>query len=185
MATTATLIEPVGVPFPFIGIGVASAQVITPIPSAEFVFNVISGSITVAAGGEDQSLLINCFLPRSFCYVLVELSARIEGADSADWLKGASTTLQDSSSVPTNLIPMVFESKELSAVSSAQKAYVASVIPTKLIIPPGIDDAKLACFWKNPVIDGAVGIIHFYARFLRYDRNQAQFWQVNTPTLIR
>lgn len=185
MATTATLFTPTGKAFPFIGIGVAAAQLITPIPSAEFVFQIIGGTVTVAAGGEDQSILVNCNLPRSFCYVLVELTCRIESGDAADWLLASSCTLQDSAAEPDTVIPIVFENVSFGALGSGQRTYQAANVPSKLIVPLSVDNGVLATFFKNPVVDGVAGTLHFYARFLRYDRNQAQFWQVNTPVLIR
>lgn len=184
MAATATLITLSGQPFPYIGIGVPAAQLITPIPSAELVFQSILGTITVAAAGETQSLLVNCPLPRSFCYVLVELMMRIEGADAAAWRTQTLATLQDSASVPSTLLPL-----ELLAVhpptGAASRTYAMPVAPSKLIVPLDIDNGLLSVFVDNPNIDDAAATLMFFARFLRYDRNQAQYWQVNTPVLIR
>jgi len=191
MATTATLITPPGVAFPYIGVGVPAAQLITPIPSAEVNYNITLGAITVAAGGQDQSLLINVVLPRTFCWVLVELTCRISGVDSGDWLDTATTTLQDSQSEPTYTIPLVFEigANGDTGGASGQQTYELKHPPAKLIVPSAsaavVDDALLSMFFQNNIVDGAVGVVDLFARFLRFDRNQAQFWQVNTPTLIR
>lgn len=187
MATTGTLFSLEGKPFPFIGIGVAAAQVITPIPSAEIVFQVVSGVITVAAGGLDQSIFINCNLPRTFCYVLVEVFFRIESADAGDWDAATVTTIEDSSSQATVLIPLRLTNDSIGHTSTAiaSRSYSLETPITKLIVPLGPDDGKLSIFLQNDTIDGAAGILHFFARFLRYDRNQAQFWQVNTPVLVR
>lgn len=187
MATTATLFTLAGKPFPFIGIGVSAAQLITPIPSAEIVFNLILGTVTVAAAGEDQSVLVNCPLPRSFCYVLVELNMRMIGANAGNWGKGPMATLLDSASDPSTQISLQLENNQGGASSSAIGAFTYQVahVPPKLIVPLEIDNALLQIFMQNSTIDGAAGTLDFYARFLRYDRNQAQYWQVNTPVLTR
>lgn len=185
MPTTGTLFTPALKFFPFIGLGPA-AQVITPIPSAEVTFSVISGAITVAAAGNDQSIIVNCDLPRSFCYVLAECSMRISSNDGDNWDQECFTDLQDSQSAPIDVIPVRMNNLELSHASSASfaRTYVAEP-PNKVIVPLGVDDGRLSIFLQNVTIDGAVGSLRFYARFLRFDRNQAQFWQVNTPVLIR
>lgn len=185
MATTATLFTPGLKSFPYIGIGPA-AQVMSPIPSAEVTFSIISGAITVAAAGEDQSIFINCLLPRSFCYVLIECSMRISGIDADAWDQEAFADLQDSSSSPVDVIPVRMVNLQLSHNTSISKArtYVASP-PSKVVVPLAIDDAKFSIYVQNTTIDDAVGSLRFFARFIRLDRNQAQFWQVNTPVLIR
>lgn len=189
MATTATLITLAAQAFPFIGIGVSAAQLITPIPSAEVVFNTPAAGlpITVASAGEDQALQVNCNLSRTFCYVLVEAFMRIDGIDANAWDKGAAATLFDSASVPTNMITTVMTNLELAHANSASqiRVYQLTAPPQKLIVPTGPDDAKFQVNVQNTTIDDGVGVCFFYARFLRYDRNQAQYWQVNTPVLVR
>lgn len=187
MAVTATLVTIEGVPFPFIGTGVPAAQLITPIPSAEFTFNVINTEITVAAGGQTQSLLINCPLPRSFCYVLVECVMQIIGNDAGDWDARGVGSVLDSASSPTTLIPFELASSGagFSPVLGRARTYLLSVPITKVLVPTAVDNGLLTVFAVNNNIDGAVGKVTFYARFLRYDRIQAQYWQVNTPVLVR
>lgn len=186
MASTTTTVTLDGVPFPFIGVGVPAAQMPTSIPSAELDF-FDSGSITVAAAGEDQILTITCNLPRTFCYVLIEAYLRITGIDAADWDKGSITQLLDSQAASKVLIPVVFCNQEIghSVPANSSRTYSVVSAPTKLIIPIGTDDAALSIQVNNVNIDGTVMVYSFFSRFLRYDRNQAQFWQVNTPVLIR
>lgn len=187
MATTATLFSLVGKPFPFIGIGPA-AQMINAIPSAEFSFQLISGAITIAAAGLNQTVLVNCPLPRTFCYVLVECSVIINGVDADNWNQASLSFLQDSTTTPEVLIPVDISNEQLGQETEASfsRTYTLKDGPSKLIVPLNADfDARLQCSFSNIVIDGAVGVMHFYARFLRFDRNQSQFWAVNTPVLIR
>lgn len=187
MATTATLVTIAPRQFPYIGIGIPAAQLPTFIPSAEIIFQTISSAITVAAAGETQSVLVTCNLPVSFCYVLVEMSMRIESIDALDWSKGTNAELMDSSSAPEILIPLVIDSINDTEVTETTNSMTYSLKnpPTKLIVPAVADDARLSVFTFNSTIDGAVAAVRFYARFLRFDRNQAQFWQVNTPVLVR
>lgn len=189
MATTLTQFTPQGRTFPFIGIGIPAAQFTTWIPSAEVIFVLPpSSAITVAAAGEDQEVRISCNLPRSFCYVLVESTLRVRGLDAADWDKAAHADLTDSAgSDDKTSIPLNYENVEVSHISTTLLARDYRLLdpPSKLIVPQANDDALLRVQSFNPTVDGAVGVVKFYARFLRYDRNQAQFWQVNTPILVR
>lgn len=195
MASTATLFTPIGKQFPFIGVGPA-AQVITFLPSAELIFTIVNGAVTVAAAGEDQSLLINCDLPRSFCYVLVECSMLLDNPDADEWDRGTNSVLQDSVTSPDVIIPCEVSNEFLAFESSSVGANQARVYtlkngPSKVIVPTSSQGAgptangRFRVFLGNTTIDGLAGFIHFHARFLVYDRNQAQYWQVNTPVLTR
>lgn len=189
MATTATVFTLAGAAFPFIGIGIAPAQYITSLPSAEFTFMMDAGAVTVAAAGEDQSIEVICPLPRSFCYVLVECIMTLTSNAADDWDKACRAALNDSASVGINrlAIPLQMTNTELghSSALTFQRDYQVKPVPSKLIIPQTQDNASLNVKLRNVVIDGNSGTLRFYARFLRYDRNQAQHWQVHTPVLIR
>lgn len=187
MATTVTALTPIGFPFPFIGIGVPAAQLTTFIPSAELIYTA-NESITVAGAGEDQQLTISCALPASFAYVLVESSFRIRGVDSADWNAVAGSELSDSTGGPNRVsIPLAYKSEGVHNDTTTQidRQYRLLESPTKLLVPKPSDNAFFSVEVFNPNIDGTSESVKFYARFLRYDRNQAQFWQVNTPVYTR
>lgn len=187
MATTQTTLTPLGRSFPFIGIGVAAAQLITYIPSAEFIFAIDNGSIIVAAAGEDQQLIIQCELPRSFCYVLVESMIRIQGTTVDDWDLGTVCNLTDSAASAEKVSMAVkYDNETLGRDSTTMftRTYRAKA-PSKVIVPRANDDARLTLKLFNAVVDGTVSTLKFYARFLRYDRIQSQYWQVNTPVLTR
>lgn len=186
MATTATVIDPAPLQFPFIGIGVPAAQLATPIPSAEVSFVVNAEAVTVAAAGEDQSLQIRCFLERSFCWVLAECSMRITNADANEWDPEGIVNYSDSTQASLVAIPLVLNSLNVIGLSASKvRNYQINNLPTKVIVPASTDSARLSVFLRNTTIDGAAGTVEFYARFLRYDRNQAQHWYVNTPQYIR
>lgn len=188
MATTLTEFTPAGRQFPFIGIGIPPAQFPTFIPSAELIFVIGAGAITVAAAGADQRIEISCVLPRSFCYVLTESSMRIQGGDGDDWDQGAVSNLTDSASAADKVsIPLVYDNDQLShqTTTVTARAYRLRDPPSKVIVPLSTDDALFRVEAFNATIDGALATLIFFARFLRYDRNQAQFWQVNTPVLVR
>lgn len=183
MATTVTNLTPLGMPFPYIGIGVPAAQYITPIPSAEFIF-LSQDAITVAAAGEAQQLNIICTLPRSFCYALVESVLQIRGADSADWQQACTCTTTDGDSI----LPVDYSNVggvSILGQTNFIKTYVARDIPNRLLVPRTVADGALELDVFNSTVDGAVGSLFFFARFLRFDRNQSQHWQVNTPVLTR
>lgn len=193
MATTQTTIAPPLQSFPFIGIGPAAQQPITAIPSAEVTFSIfaaaasIADDITVAAAGEDQAVTVNCDLPRSFSYVLVEAYARIAGVDADEWDTEGFSNLQSSITAPDVIYPIYFGGRpgvSHSNATSEARSYAAQP-PSVVLIPTGPDDARFTTTWSNVTIDGVAGTIAFFARFLRYDRNQVQFWQVNTPVYVR
>lgn len=189
MATTATLVSINGTSFPYIGTGVPAAQQPTMIPSAEVLFQ-SDATITVAAAGEDQSLLIQCHLPRSFCWVLVESTFRLSSIAGDNWDSECVSSIFDSGAAATVIVPIHCWANPAGdglAHQAGQKirTFTADPVPQKMIVPLADDNARFDIFLENNTIDGAVGSIRFYARFLRYDRNQAQHWQVNTPVLIR
>lgn len=192
MTTTATVIAPPLESFPFIGIGPASQHPITAIPSAEVTFAIFSAGgrvddITIAAAGEDQTVTVNCDLPRSFSYVLVEAYARIQGADGDEWDTEGFSNLNSSITSPDIVYPINFGGRPgvgHSNPTNESRFYEVSA-PGVVLIPTGPDDARFTTTWSNVTIDGSAMTISFFARFLRYDRNQVQFWQVNTPVLVR
>lgn len=186
MATTTTSVTITGMPWPFIGVGVPAAQLITAIPSAELRFNA-GGVITVAAAGEDQALTIFCLLPNTFTYVLVEAFLRIDGADSDAWDQGSLAQLIDSVNSANIIIPVEFCNSQLahSLAAFPSRTYSIVRVPTELLIPSGDGDAQFSAQVNNVVTDDAAGTFRFFARFLRYDRNQAQYWPINTPVLTR
>lgn len=192
MATTVTTIAPPLVAFPFIGIGPAAQQPISAIPSAEVTFNIfpqggIADDITIAAAGEDQICTVNCDLPRSFSYVLVEAYARIQGADGDEWDSEGFSNLQSSITDVEVNYPINFGGRPgVSHSNPANEARFYEVSPPGVVlVPVGPDNARFTTTWSNVTIDGSAMTIGFFARFLRYDRNQVQYWQVNTPVLVR
>lgn len=187
MATTATAFVPAMTQFPYIGVGVAASQYITAIPSAEVTFLVSAGVVTVAAAGEDQRVLITCNLPRTFCYVLAESSLLLRSVDADNWDNSARCTFRDSSVTPEITIPVSYPADGLghNTATEFSRTYVVKDTPNKLLVPISTDDAVFQIQLSNVTIDGAAGVLNFYARFFRYDRNQSQFWPVNTPQLVR
>lgn len=113
------------------------------------------------------------------------------GANAGNWDKGAMCTLQDSQASPTTVITMPFDNHEPGAATAGVgvKSYQVDVPTTKLLVPNAqaipIDDGLLQVSLTNSIIDGTATTLQFFARFLRYDRIQAQYWQVNTPVLTR
>lgn len=187
MATTETTFTPAAKPFPYIGVGVPAAQLITPIPSAEVVFTIDGGAVTVAAAGASQKIEINCILPRSFCWVLAESSFFLRGASVDDWDDECRCSLRDANTNADTTMPIEYAAHGLghNSATDFSKTYVANHIPQKMVISRMETDPRLQIELWDVVIDGVAAVIHFYARFFRYDRIQSQYWMVNTPVLTR
>lgn len=187
MATTTTSLVPTLKAFPYIGIGVAAAQYITAIPSAEVVASLNGAAITVAAAGEDQVVNVTVNLSRTFAWVLVEANMRIQGNDVDNWDQACRTNWADATTNPVVAVPLTFINEQLGHNTAAQFARTYRVVDpsNKIMVSLSDEDAILTTSIFNTVIDGAAATMKFYARFLRFDRNQAQYWAVNTPMLTR
>lgn len=187
MATISTGFSPDAIPFPFIGVGVPAAQLITPIPSAEIFFAVNGGAVTLAGVGDDQFLEITCHLEKSFTYVLVESSFYLKGVDVDNWDTACRANILTAATAPSKSIGVEYNNIGLAHDTSlvSSRTYVAKNITKDVIIASGTSNPKFTVGVWNVVTNGAAATLNFFARFLRYDRIQSQFWQVNTPFLTR
>lgn len=187
MATITTSFTPEGLTFPYIGIGVDPAQFITMIPSAEVMFQITSGAVTLSGVGDDQKINIDCALPRSFAWALVESSLILKSVDAGDWDLNCRSWLVDATTNPVYNTPIEYVSEGLAHDTTLQESltYTVRNLPTKIIVPHSTLDANFHVQLHNITLNDAAGVMTFSARFLRYDLNQAHYFAVNTPLLTR
>lgn len=157
----------------------------TPYPRAELVFNSYQTAVTLAGVGDTQALAINCALPVSYAYVLVDLTMFLYSVNADDWLSGATVQLQDAT-VPTwaYVIPVETVAKGNDGTFETRTWFPSAGLPQKTILATSAG-AGLNLDFYNPTTNGAAATIRFFARFLQYDLNQGFRTSVNTPALIR
>jgi len=188
MATTLTTILPTGKNFPIIG-PPSSPEMFSPIPGAQIIYNEIGAAITVAAGAADQKVIINMTLPRGYSYALIECNARIVGLDAADWEDLMTLEIDDDNVTPKILTHMQLlnPSGEVSHSSTTILSKIYQVLNPlqKVIRCDGGADGRLQIVGFNPVVDGTLMTIDFYAALLRFSLNQGFHYGVNTPVPVR
>jgi len=186
MATITTTITPDPDPFQYQGLGDSIDSWASNRPSAEVLFLDPGSAVTKGGVADDQRLLIQCFLPRSFAWVLTELNFRMTATDANDWDSVARAFLQDGTAAPSWSSNIRIQNDGVSHNSSLAltRSYFGTQLPKKVVIPSA-DDGLLEIKLFNVNLDGVAATIQFFARFLRYDLNQAYLWGVNTPALIR
>lgn len=148
-----------------------------------------AGPIVVAGAGEDQQVKITCTLPRGWAYVFVEATMRLTNVDIADWDDCASSEMQDSTSGPVHFIAHMTMCNDgsIAHASTTQPIKTYHVVNpiNKVILCNGDGDGRLRFIIMNTTIDGAAGQVDCYARFLRFEMNQAHHYAVNTPVSTR
>lgn len=188
MATTDTTITVTPSNFPLIGYNALDGFA-NYIPRSELLFKSGSTAVTVAGAGEDQRILASCILPRGWAYVFLEATMRMDNPDVADWDDCAGLELSDSIADPNFLCHMTFcnPSGEISHGSTAQfwKSYYVHNPVNKVFLCDGADDGRLRIILMNTTIDGTAGSVHIYARFARFDLNQAHHFAVSAPMPVR
>lgn len=188
MATTTTTIALTGRNFPLIGL-TGYGYPSNAIPRSELLFDGAANAITVAAAGEDQIVSITMSLPRGYAYVLLEATLRIYGADVADWDDCAGAELQDSDVSPQFLAHMSFcnPGGEVahSAGGVALKTYQVERPIQKVILCDRPGNGRLWVSCMNTTIDGVVMNCNMYARFARYDLEQARYFAVSAAVPVR
>lgn len=191
MATTDTIITPDIYRIPYIGVGPPSVD--NPIPIAEINHVSFNATVTAAAAGEDQKLVVKCDLPQGYGYVLSHMSMWMydaEVGDMADWDTSMNSYLTNvgSGSTPGSWISGTrIKSDGLWTRSSTLKGatYLATELPQKVVIPSLGVKGQFYTEMRNLVIDGGPMTFYFLAKFLEFDLNQSYHWAVNTPWPVR
>lgn len=187
MADILTTITVPGREFPYINPYGEPVQWQTPIPRSEIVFNVVNSAITLSGSGDTQRVLINCFLPTTYAYVLVSAGFVIEGALASQWSDNAYVNIADGTSNGTLTWKKYLQAPSLLAsasVGQGLRAYRVDPGLSKIIIPL-VDAGKLEMISQDLNLNEAAINCSVFCRFLVFDRNQAQHWSVNTPIPTR
>lgn len=197
MAIITTTLVPGPQRFPFIGQSPDMEQWTTEIPKAEILFAEVGTSITLAGVGDSQRLAIVCDLPVSYAYVYlggtVMLRETVAG-DLANWDDEAEFFIDNSpSSVGAQgrwRWHQRMRKDPVGAISGGSVTLVESVFQgdlelPKVIIPLPNDQVRLVFQVDNVSTNDAAMTTDFFFRFLQFDLNQAFFWAVNMPTLVR
>lgn len=189
MATTATTLTPEGKNFPLIGL-TRYDYPSNYIPRSELLFTIQAGAVTVAGAGEDQRLIVNCNLPRGWAYVLLEASMRVGGVDVADWDDCATCELYDDNGSGLNkkfIAHMQFCTDGISHTSTTlpQKTYALAHAIGKVFKCDGSSFGRFQTIIMNTTVDGTVMAVDLYARFARFDLEQAHHYAVSTTVPVR
>lgn len=188
LATTQSVFDLGAINFPYIGL-MSGDYAQTFIPKSEVLFSLSAGTIVVAGAGEDQQVRVTCNLPRGWAYVFLEATLRITNADVADWDDCASSEMKDNDSGTVNFIThmTMCTGAGIAHASTTQpiKTYHVMNPINKVFLCNGAGDGRLRFVLHNLVIDGAAGTCDAYARFLRFELNQAHHYAVNTPVSVR
>jgi len=157
----------------------------SPIPSAELFFAEVATILTAGAVGDSQRMVLNMDLPRSFGYVLVEGNFRISGVDGEDWDDNGSARVATEIVAPITWSSYLQCPSLFNPLGSAfgARAYRCDTI-NKLIVP-GKTDGTLEIKVNNLNLNGSECTVDSMFRFLVFDVNQAQNYQVNTPVPTR
>lgn len=189
MATVTTNFTVDPVVLPYIGPAPFGDQWASAIPSAELMFPIVTQSITIATGGKDQLASIFCNLPGGWAYAFLECNMSIFGGDSANWDSCAKARMVDgntSNNWRANFDMCSGGLFHAGTASPGQTYQIDSAsILKKIIIPPRDNFAQFTVNVMNINLDESAVNLDFFARFLRFDINQAHLWAVNTPVPVR
>lgn len=134
-------------------------------------------------------MVIDCDLPSSFAYVLMEVSLEMgdnESGDMANWDAGMRCFLTDGITGATWRASPIMDAGAIYTVTATLKGrhYQVPTVPRKMILP-GSAGGRLSVSGQNLTIDEGPMTVFFLAKFLEYDLNQAHYFAVNTPIPVR
>lgn len=189
MATTTTTFTPAYNRQAYIGFGF-QGSLETPIPQAELNFIIYGETVTEAAAGLDQAIIVNCDLPAGYAYISRGVNVLLEDQEvgdiadwDTDWRAFAVNSLVASPSRWLSGIPLEGGLSWFHSATLSGRTFKADAFP-KLINcndGPGLLRGGLI----NPTIDGGPMALYWVASFLEFDLNQARHWAVNTPIPVR
>lgn len=186
MAVVTTSLTPTPARFPYANPYGPPGVWSTGIPREELIFTEIAAAIAVATGGNTQRLIINLNLPSTDAYVLVEANFSISGADADEWNAQAFSRLQsEASGVPIWSIDFQCPGLEVPEGATSGTRVYSSGVSNKVIVSAGTSGGLMFFKTDNNTADGSLMTVNLFARFLVFDRIQAQNFSVNTPTPTR
>lgn len=170
----------------FTGIGDLPRQQRSAIPRGEVFFIINGGDVTKGEVGDTQRSRIDCTLPRNFAYALVGIHLNLYGVDITDWETIANSYISNDIADFDVNVPIVGVSPGPAVASGAGAMTYQFESFKAIIVPRGADATpNLHIDISNYVTDGTAMITSIYARFLQYDIEQANHWEVNLPQLTR
>lgn len=187
MATTTTSFTPTPLVLPFAGARPNPSQDQSIIPNSEVIFRVNSGSIDLSGVGDVQRAIVDCLLPPGWGYLMTDWACSLAdtvAGDTADWDDEAQLLLRDSSTSEVWRYTMGCSKPALGFSASTTLKSAAFAIRGPLLekfIIPSVGSAQLFFSSFNLVTNQAAMVIQYFARFIRYDVNQAYNWPINTP----
>jgi len=175
-------------PFAFTGFDELNTRG-SEVARAEIVY---TGTVTIPqpAGGDTQSINLQIDLPKSFCYVLLDLGLLIQApTDKIDDWPDNGSYIQRPGGEPATQFKFTagLDATGVTIISdtSSQKHYSLLNKPSYVLIPSVGLDGIVRITITNKGIDGPATTFEFYVRYLQYDINQAHHWAVNSPAYVR
>lgn len=179
----------------FVGAG-GMDKINTFIPRSELIFSRIAGVVILSGSGDTQHCSIVINLPRGYGYVLSDWSFYLRETVSGDllnWDAAPTCYLVDSPTDPTWIKHVAMGRAGLSKTDAGlnQYTYYASDLCTKMIIPKNPpnpdagDTGRLQCDITCQTTNQAALLIYCFAKFLKFDLNQAWGYMANTPIPVR
>lgn len=186
MAVITTTLTPTPARFPYINPYGPPEVWATGIPREELIFTALGEAIAVATGGNTQRLVVNMNLPAQDAYVLVEASLALSGADNDEWnVQGFSRLISERTGAALWAIMFPFPGIEVPEGASAGRKIYSSGVSNKVLLTKHPDGGQLVFKTDNNTADGSVMSFEIFARFLVFDRIQAQNYNVNSPVPTR
>lgn len=184
MATTSTTFTVAEARFGFISEIVNISE--SPIPKAEIIYAITGGTVTAAAAGEDQEMIIFCPLRQGYAYVLTEMEMlfrEAEAGDIGDWDASMTATTTNGAWVAANRFDGGIAVNN--STSLQDRTFKCAQPTQKIIIPTGPAAANLFIRGWNTSIDGGPMTVNFLARFLEFDLQQAHHWAIQSQFPVR
>jgi len=188
MAIEFTTISPEPRPFAFTGFDETVTRG-ADVARAEIVYTG-NATIPVPAVGDTQALVLDIKLPKSFCYVLLDVSLLIQTQSVSidDWPDSGTYTQRPGGEPVTDFKfsgGLEASGNTIISDTSSQKSWRLPNKPSYVLIPSVGLDGVVSIRITTKAIDLPQASFDFYVRFLQYDINQAHHWAVNSPAYVR
>lgn len=169
----------------------ANVRAASQVPRGEVRFTLINGVIPAPAAGNDGVVTIDCQFPQNFAYVFGEMTLKIDSLLNNLWQNHGQILMLSSSPRATaaqqtfNTIQSPGSYMQLEG-RSGEKIWTP-VGNSQLTYKADRNGANVSMSVQigNPTEDHEAATANFFARFFIYDLEQANHYQVNSPTLVR
>ncbi len=162
------------------------------VPRQQLIFSVLSSTVAGAGVGDNQGIRIDLALPQRFSYVFMDFFMLIRGAsagvtNSFDSIGRVNLNDDVSGGNRSYLMLRSCVSPGASPINGLlTKCYAYDgQLPSVVIAPPPGAAAQVTVEVTNSVDDDQDYVVQAAFRFMVYDINQTNHYQVNTPQLVR